>query len=172
MEAFADFRGYPYRSWHGKSFELMARLVDQQGEGLYKLELPFFIHHSHSQHQDTSLSLLKACKEWKIQTLYPDSVPHFLAAWQGFSNSHGDIWTELAKSAATGHIGTMKFPIHKGKISKENVKAVWEIAQTLEVRVLAGGTNPETVIRIGGGRGEDPKTTWEEAFETVLYNIC
>ena len=175
VKAFEDFKAYAFRaSFQGRSFDLMAKLVDQQREGLHKLELPFLplptraLVYSHSQPQNTSLSLLKACEEWKIQTL------QIL-----FSYSQGDIWTELARSASTGQIGTMKFHIHKGKTertSKENVKAVWEIAETLEVRVMegGGGYNPETVIRIGGGRGEDPKTSWEEAFETVLllYNIC
>ena len=163
VEAFADFRGYPYRSWHGKSFELMAGLVAQQGEGLHKLELAFVSLCSYSQVWDTCLSLLKASEEWKIQTLS--------ATWQGFSNSGGDIWTELARNAASGHIGTMKFLIYKGmtaRTSKEDMKAVWEIAETLEVEVIDRGT----LIRIGGGRGEDPKTTWEEAYDTVLNNIC
>ena len=68
----------------------------------------------------------------------------------------------------------MKFRIDKGKtgrISKEVVKAVWEIAETLEVSVI-DGDYPGTLVRIGGGRGEEPKTTWEEAYETVLNNIC
>ena len=143
-------------------FPLMAGLVAQQEEGLHKLELPFVSLCSYSQVMDTCLSLLKASEEWKIQTL---------SFRLSFSNSGGDIWTELARKAASGHIGTMKFRIYKGmtaRTSKEDMKAVWEIAETLEVEVIDRGT----LIRIGGGRGEDPKTTWEEAYDTVLNNIC
>ena len=43
---------------------------------------------------------------------------------------------------------------------KEDVKAIWEIAETVWARR----------IEIGGGRREDPKTTWEEACEE-LKNI-
>ena len=142
----------------------MAELVAQQGEGLHKLDLPFVPLCSHSLHQDTSLSLLKASEEWKIQTVLVSPL----------SYSHGDIWTVLARSAATGHIGNMKFRFNKGKTgrsSKEDVRAVWEIAETFEVEVI-DGDYPGTLIRIGGGRGEEPKTTWEEAYETVLNNIC
>ena len=164
VEAF-DFRAYPYRcSFDGMSFKLMAGLVAQQGEGLHKLDLPFVPLCSHSLHQDTSLSLLKASEEWKIQTVLVSPL----------SFSHGDIWTVLARSAATGHIGNMKFGFNKGKTgrsSKEDVRAVWEIAETFEVEVI-DGDYPGTLIRIGGGRGEDPKTTWEVAYETVLNNIC
>ena len=77
-----------------------------------------------------------------------------------FSYSYGDIWTELARSAATGHIGTMKFCIDKERAvrtSKEDVKAVWEIAETFEVEVI-DGDYPGTLIRIGGGRGARMKT--------------
>ena len=60
--------------------------------------------------------------------------------------------------------------------SKEDVKyvrAVWEIAEKLEVVVYDHDQDlTGTLIQIRGGRGEDPKTTWEEAYETVLNNIC
>ena len=43
------------------------------------------------------------------------------------------------------------------------VKAVWEISEEVQV---------EDRPPIGGGRGRDPKITWEEAYETLLKNIC
>ena len=52
----------------------------------------------------------------------------------------------------------------------EDMKPVWEIAETLEVDVFDRDGTGISRIRIGGGRGENPKTTWEEA-ETVLNNI-
>ena len=55
--------------------------------------------------------------------------------------------------------------------SKEDVKAVWEITEKMEV-VVIDGDNPGTVIQIGGGRGKESKMTWEEAYQTVLYNMC
>ena len=154
-----------------ESYELIATLVDLQGEeGLEKLDLPSVMLYPYSQ-QNPSLSLLKASKEWKIETL---SIG--LAIQTGFSHPHARIWRALARSAATGHIGSIKFRVNKGNAEdkqghKENVKAVWEIAEKLEV-VVIDNDFPGTLTLIGGGRGEEPKTTWEEAYETVLNNIC
>ena len=158
-----------------ENFKLIAALVDeQQGEeGLHKLELSnvMLYPYSHSHQQNPSLSLLKASKEWKIQTLAIG-----LALQKGFSYPHAQIWRALARGAATGHIGTIKFRVDKGNGEvkqghKEDVKAVWEITEKMEV-VVINEDYPGTVIQIGGGRGEDPKITWEEAYQTVLYNIC
>ena len=51
---------------------------------------------------------------------------------------------------------------------KEDVKAVWEIAEMFNPFIFINGER----IVIGGGRGEAPKTTWEEAYENQLKNIC
>ena len=63
---------------------------------------------------------------------------------------------ELVKEVAS------RFLIHCGK-------AVWKIAKKLKK-----ASNPFDLsgIEIGGSRGEDPKTTWEEAYETLLKEIC
>ena len=77
----------------------------------------------------------------------------------------------MARSAATGQIGTVRFPIYKGNMKrakKEDVKAVWEIAERFNPFIYI---NAERIV-IGGGRGEDPKTTWEEAYENQLKHIC
>jgi len=140
----------------------VAGLVTQQEEGLHKLELDFFS--LCSKDLDNCISLLKASEEWKIQTL---SSCH--ESWEFFSPTWFSKWAELARSAPTGHIGTMEFLFYKGltaRASMEDMKSVWEIAETLEVDVT--DRTGISRIRIGGGRGENPKTTWEEAYETVL----
>ena len=75
-------------------------------------------------------------------------------------------WTELARSAASGHIGTLIiwFDVREviQKTQKEDLKAVWEIAEKLEFVGNGDG------IAMGGGRGGDPKTSWEEAYQTFL----
>ena len=38
--------------------------------------------------------------------------------------------------------------------------------------VVVDEDNPGTVIHVGVGRGKEPKITWEDAYETVLRNIC
>ena len=174
VKAFDDFSG------DDGSTQLVAALVDgQQGEargGLHKLEFQSVTLFPYNKHHHLHY-LLKASEVWKIQTL-SINLNHLNLA-KGFSYSYGVIWMALARNAVSGQIGTMKFPIYKGgaeKTNKEDVKhvrAVWEISEKFEVKVFNQGQNfPGTLIQIGGGRGEDPKTTWEEAYETVLNNIC
>ena len=86
------------------------------------------------------------------------------------------MWRALARAAATGHIGTIKYQVCKGiagedkQIQKEDVKAVWEITEKMEVVVFTDEDTPGMLIQVGGGR--EPKITWEEAYQTVLHNIC
>ena len=106
------------------------------------LEVAFVDDHFH----DIFLPLVRASKEWKVQKVFL------------FTD---EDWAGLAKNAGTGHIGTVVFdPFGEEKIKRENVKAIWEIAERVWARE----------IEIGGGRREDPKTTWEEACEE-LKNI-
>ena len=77
----------------------------------------------------------------------------------------------MAAFAGSGHIGTVRFwfPILNGtmkRAKKEDVKALWEIAEKFRFKDLG--------IVSGGGRAreEDSKTSWEEAYENHLYNIC
>ena len=67
----------------------------------------------------------------------------------------------------------MELRIYKGsgeKICKEDVKKVWEIVEKFEVDVTDEDWNSRDV-QIGGGRGEEPKTSWEEAYKTLFDNI-
>ena len=47
-------------------------------------------------------------------------------------------------------------------VCKEDFKKVWEIVEKFEV---------DFAVLIGGGRGEEPKTSWEEAYKTLCHNI-
>ena len=116
------------------------------------------------QLRDIFFSLARASKEWKVHEV------HFHPRMQNGEN----IWPEnldLAAFAGTGHIGTVRFwfPILNGtmkRAKKEDVKALWEIAEKFRFKDLG--------IVSGGGRAreEDPKTSWEEAYENQLHNIC
>ena len=159
-----EVKTFPFSSKH--TIDLIAMLVDEQQwrgeEGLYKLELPYVkLDHSYLPKRDPSLALLKASEEWKIENL-------------AIGLERPLPWRALAQGAATGHIGTLKFSVDTRsakQASKEDVKAVWEITEKMEV-VVIDGDNPGTVIQIGGGRGKESKMTWEEAYQTVLYNMC
>ena len=147
-------------------------LVGQQKEGLDKLELHSFTnrdqqsfssaavgHWSLREDQEIFFSLVRASKEWKVHKVILNP-----------RQQNGEFWAALARSAGTGHIGTVQFPIYKAKIKrvkKEDVRAVWEIAERFRSVI-------EERIEIGGGRAteEDPKTTWEEAYENQLKKIC
>ena len=122
-----------------ETFHLISGLVGQQGgERLGKLNLHSVLL---QEHDDPFFSLLESSKEWKIQKL-------------DFELCH-EYWTALARSASAGHIGTIKFSTRNGKkICKEDFNKVWEIVEKFEV---------DFAVLIGGGRGEEPKTSWEEA---------
>ena len=144
--------------------KLIAKLVGEQEEGLDKLKVQSATLFCSCvlDHQDTFFSLVRACKEWKVQdvTLKPPMVgdgDKFFMGWREDSD-----WAALARSEGTGHIGTLEFPIYKGRppsllthftfhsseISrpswlclykgemkrpkKEDVKAVWEITKKLK----------------------------------------
>ena len=139
-------------------------------EGLSKLEISEvkLFPNKHLPKRDPLLSLLKASQEWKIETLVIDQ-PLGIIAYQ--------TWRTLAQATLTasgldtsGHIGTLKYQLGKNKQGhEEDVKSVWEITEKMEL--LSKITNQVQIV-IGGGRGEDPKTNWEEAYETLLKNIC
>ena len=154
----------PHQMGFFESLKLIAALVDQQGEGLDKLELNSVNYSYCLVYQDIFYSLVKGSKEWKFQNVF---INNFLMGIPF-------IWEALARSAGTGHIGTIRFyPIFYEKdmqrAGKVDVKAVWEITEKMEL--LSKITNQVQIV-IGGGRGEDPKTNWEEAYETLLKNIC
>ena len=55
----------------------------------------------------------------------------------------------------------------RGKRPKEaDFKAIWEISEEVVLDYCYEFTH------IGGGRGKDPKITWEEAYLTLMRNIC
>ena len=45
-----------------------------------------------------------------------------------------------------------------GPVAKKDVKVVWEIMEKLTIKEFPG----EAWKSIGGGRREDPKTTWQD----------
>ena len=63
-------------------------------------------------------------------------------------------WAALARISTNGHICT--------------VQLVWEIIEKLTIKTFPG----KEWKNIGGGRKEDPKTTWQEAYEDGLNQIC
>ena len=159
VAAVVDLRWLPH--WQGRRLSLNAMLKE---EGLDKLELQSVDFPSlQKKHQaDSIFSLIKASKEWKVEEV--SLMPTLLG-------DDSTFWAALAKNVGTGHIGTLEFPpIYKENMQrarKEDVKAVWEIAEKL--RHYFYNHNGGTVI--GAGRGEEPKTTWEEAYETLLENM-
>ena len=141
-----------------ETFKLIDKLVNQQNEGLDRLEVKRVT--TYSNCQDIFFSLVRASKEWVVEEMY--------------TNTFVDCnWTELARSAATGHIGTLE--VIRGRMQeggreearKEDIKAVWEISEKLK-KVSNPFSYVGIVSEIGGGRGEDPKITWEEAYQALF----
>ena len=69
---------------------------------------------THFPKQDPLLSLLKASQEWKIETLAIGLAHN--GHMKGFSYHHEQcgLWRALARAAATGHIGTIKYQLGEG----------------------------------------------------------
>ena len=115
-------------------------------------------------HACTHCALLKACTEWTVQTLVLKS-----------SNSCFSL-IQLARISAKGHIGELVFfreKLYEDAFPKpeiENVKALWEISEELTVVKEEEGWGNK--VRCVGGRGEGPKMTWEEVYESFLKDIC
>ena len=151
------------RTESAEDFMMIAALVGQQEEGLDNLELQTLAETAGEPNtlRDIFFSMARASKEWKVHKV------HFLPDLRNGEN----VWPENLDStvfARTGHIGTVKFwfPILNGtmkRAKKEDVKALWQIAEKFDFQGL----------KIGGGRDrEDPKTSWEEAYENHLHQIC
>ena len=144
-----------------RCLRMIAGQVEEQGEeGLSELEIDNVFPLLFSGEVRTIfLSLVEASQVWRIQTLV-------MAFYQdGYIRK---MWTELTNSLAKGHIGRAKFVIAEDhydlvRPNLKFVKAVWEISEEVQV---------EDRPPIGGGRGRDPKITWEEAYETLLNKIC
>ena len=96
---------------------------------------------------------LTVTEEWKIETVIVYIV------------TNDKCFTDLAKCSARGHVGTLAlssgFFGEAPSLIKEDVKAIWEISEEIEVD---GG-------RVGGGRDKDSNITWEEVIEDPLLNL-
>ena len=107
---------------YDEAFKLITALVDQQEEGLDKLELQSLNNFSslkkHQADTDSIFSLMKASKEWKVEEVYLYIKPASLS-------DDSTFWAALARNAGTGHIGTLiEYKENMQKARKEDVKAV------------------------------------------------
>ena len=148
-----------------KIFTMIAAQVDRQGDkSLSKMEFDIALFcRPHLQCLPRFIPLLKACTEWTVQTLVLKSSNSFCCS----------VLTQLARISAKGHIGVLMFfreKLYEDAFPKiENVKALWEISEELAVVKEEGGWGK---VRCVGGRGEGPKMTWEEVYESFLKAIC
>ena len=137
------------------TLRMMAAQVEKQdSRSLCKLEvedlklnsLLFF-----SEQRKSLLELIKASEEWKIESVL---VIHDIS-----TNIKKGV-SDLAKCSARGHVGILALSSGSfggPRLIKEDVKAIWEISEEIEVN---GG-------RVGGGRDKDSNITWEEAYESL-----
>ena len=112
------------------------------------------------------VSLVKASKEWIVQSITIGLLG---------SDSNEEIWRTLAKKAGCGQIGKLVLLVNTEEVAtvnEEDVKEVWKISERLEVEFYSM-SNEELILssRCAGGRGADPKTTWEEVYQDVLKKI-
>ena len=149
----------------GRIFTMIAAQVDHQGDkSLSKMEFDTALFCLPHQCLPPFIPLLKACTEWTVQTLVLKSSNSFCCS----------VLTQLARISAKGHIGELVFFCEKlydafPKSEIKNVKALWEISEELAVVKVWGGWEK---VRCVGGRGEGPKMTWEEVYESFLKAIC
>ena len=140
------------------------QIEEQGGEVLSKLEFDMAALMSNMEVGDIVFSLVEASKEWTMHYL---TIPLLL---DGYSEG----WTKLTNSSDKGHIGKLVFywpPLyesyHLARTKMKHVKAVWEISEEVTISNLV-----VAYPKIGGGRREDPKITWEEAYKTLLKAFC
>ena len=155
-----------------ETFELIAALLDQQEEELDKMELRASVEVWQSDAEvqmDVFISLIKACKEWTVQSLT-------IGQLGSDHPSNEEIWATLSQKACCGQIGKLILLVNieeEAAANKEDVRVVWEITEKLEVEFYTM-SNEELVrtSRCCGGRGVEPKATWEEVYQDVLHKIC
>ena len=159
--------------WHMsmETFELIAALVGEQEEEVQKVALMAVeVWNSCALPQmEVFVSLVKASKEWTVQSM----TIGLLGSEHCLSNE--EIWRTLAKKAGCGKIGKLVLLVNTEEVAtvnEEDVKEVWEISERVEVEFYTM-SNEELVLssRCAGGRGADPKTTWEEVYQDVLKKI-
>ena len=153
-----------------ETFEMIATIINQQEGGLDKLELKAVeVWQSCAVVQDIFLTLMKASKEWIVQSL--------TVGLMGNDPINEELWKVLVKKANCGQIGKLILLVdieQVATIGEEDLKAVWEITGKLEAEFYTM-SNEELVLTrtYGGGRGaHEPKATWEEVHQDVLKNIC
>ena len=151
-----------------ETFELIAALVGEQEEEVQKVALMAVeVWNSCALPQmEVFVSLVKASKEWTVQSITIGLLG---------SDSNEEIWRTLAKKAGCGKIGKLVLLVNTEEVAtvnEEDVKEVWKISERLEVEFYSM-SNEELVLssRCAGGRGADPKTTWEEVYQDVLKKI-
>ena len=118
---------------------------------------------------DIFLTLMKASKEWIVQSLTVGLMGNVLI--------NEEIWKVLVKSSNCGQIGKLILLVDIEEVSivgEEDLKAVWEITEKLVVEFYTMSNEEQILTRTyGGGRGvQEPKATWEEVYQDVLKNIC
>ena len=117
------------------------------------------------EYVELSLKLIKASKEWVIKKVAV-TVIHELAPL-GSPGLSKMIFAELGKCSATGHVGEVRL-VHGFEeeqwLIKEDVRAVWEISEKVELFTFGQLDNDGYV---GGGRDKDTNVTWEEAYELL-----
>ena len=146
-------------------FEMIATIINQQGGRLDKLELKA----DEVWQMDIFLTLMKASKEWIVQSL--------TVGLMGNNLINEEIWIVLVKKASCGQIGKLILLVdieEVATVGKEDLKAVWEITKKLEAEFYTMSNEEKILTRTyGGGRGvQEPKATWEEVYQDVLKNIC
>jgi len=143
---------------------MIAAQVDQQeSKSLSRLEIDTLRTGQNWEAVKPLMKLIEASKEWVIQTVALTNVPRLAPAVMSKM-----ILAELGRCSATGHVGQLKlydFMDVEQWLIKEDVRAVWEIAEKVVIFRL-GFEN-----LIGGGRDKDTNVTWEEAYE-LLNMIC
>ena len=122
------------------------------------------------EHVELLLKLIQASKEWVIQNVAVTNI-HMMAPL-GSPGLSKMIFAELGKCSATGHVGKLRL-VHGEEeqwLIKEDVRAVWEISEKVEILTFDQlGSDHDGYF--GGGRAKDKNVTWEEAYE-FLNMIC
>ena len=119
--------------WADKNtLRMLAAQVERQDSGsLCNLEVEELIlvsttaYTSYSEPMKLLLELIKVTEEWKIETV----IVYIL--------TNDKCFTDLAKCSARGHVGTLAlssgFFGEAPSLIKEDVKAIWEISEEIEV---------------------------------------
>ena len=157
------------------SLKMIAKHLKQQGEKLVNFELdkigvdhPPYPNPPNPYSNKTFFSMCMMSKKWKVNVVGVGVQNSSLLPWQ---NTYMLKMDHLAGSSLeNGHICRLEIYKEKEQVDLTVLKRVWQIAD--EMLIFHGfprNQEPVQLLKVRGGRGEDPEAGWKTVLNFFLH---